>query len=80
MGVAAFQIIGVATAEAHRGQGHAGAACASLIRAMRAEGARTTIIFTQHSNLAAQRCYAKLGFLPTGEYWVTELTREPQLQ
>jgi RimJ/RimL family protein N-acetyltransferase len=78
MGVAAFQIIGVATAEPHRGNGYAGAACASLIRAMRAEGARAAVIFTRVANQPALRCYEKLGFRETGEYWVANMTCKPK--
>jgi predicted GNAT family acetyltransferase len=75
VGISAFQILGVATHAEHRGKGYAAAVCAALIRAMRKEGARQTIIFTGRGNAPALRCYGKLGFRPTGEYWVAKVAR-----
>lgn len=74
-GVAAFQILGVATHEQHRGQGYAAAVCAALSRLMAAEGIHRSVLFTDMQNTAAQRCYARLGFQPIGEYWFGNLTR-----
>jgi ribosomal protein S18 acetylase RimI-like enzyme len=75
IGISAFQILGVATDPQHRNRGYARAVCASLIRAMRAQGARQTVLFTGRGNAAAQRCYAGLGFRRTGEFWVARLRR-----
>ena len=75
IGISAFQILGVATEPEHRRRGYARAVCASLIRAMRGQGARQTVLFTGRGNAAAQRCYQGLGFRPTGEFWVAKLSR-----
>jgi RimJ/RimL family protein N-acetyltransferase len=73
IGLAAFQIIGVATPPELRNKGYARAVCASLIRTMWAAGARQCVLFTEIENLAAQACYRKLGFCAHGEYWMAKL-------
>jgi len=78
VGISAFQILAVATHQGHRNKGYARAVCAALIRAMRKKGARQTIIFTGRGNAAALRCYEKLGFQATGEYWVAKVARATQ--
>ena len=76
LGIAAFQILGVATALAHRAKGYARAVCASLMREMWREGARQGIIFAPTDNQPAQRCYKGLGFQATGDFWVAKLERQ----
>jgi RimJ/RimL family protein N-acetyltransferase len=73
LGLKAFQILGVATDPAHRGRGYARATCAELMRRLRAEGARQSVLFTGPENEPAQRCYRKLGFEITGEYCMAQL-------
>jgi GNAT superfamily N-acetyltransferase len=75
MGIAAFQILGVATDPAHRNRGYARAVCASLIRAMWSRGARRAVLFTGRDNPAALGCYRRIGFRTVGEYWVARLVR-----
>lgn len=76
LGLRACQIIGVATDAAHRGRGFARAVCAKLVRSMAADGAETTVLFTNHNNAAARRCYEGLGFRVTGKYYVAKF-KEP---
>jgi len=68
LAIEAFQILGVATSPEHRGRGYAQAACAALIRRMQAKGAKRCVLFTGRDNLAAQRCYERLGFRTTATY------------
>jgi ribosomal protein S18 acetylase RimI-like enzyme len=75
IGLEAFQILGVVTHPDFRGRGYAGAVCASLIRAMGREGARRCVLFTRPDNVAARRCYARIGFHDTGQYYVAKLKR-----
>ena len=70
IGIKAFQVIGVATAPEHRRRGYARAVCAALIRAMYERSATKCVIFTNHDNLAAIRCYEGLGFRVTDDYIV----------
>ena len=72
LGLAAFQILGVATLPEARRQGYASAVCAALMRTMHSQGAKSCVVFTGLGNLAAQRCYEQLGFRITGEYYVAE--------
>ena len=74
IGIRACQIIAVATDPAYRGRGFAQAVCAKLIRAMAKQGAEATVLFTGRENVAAQRCYAGLGFRITGGYCVAKFT------
>ncbi len=71
-GIAAFQILGVATAPDYRNNGFARAVCASLIRSMAGLGVKRTVIFTARNNAAARHCYKGLGFRETGAYYVAK--------
>jgi len=75
MGLTAFQILAVATHSDYRNKGYARAVCAALIRAMSKEGARQTIIFTGHQNIAAQQCYMRLGFETIEDFWVAQVRK-----
>jgi ribosomal protein S18 acetylase RimI-like enzyme len=68
LAIEAFQILGVATSAEHRGRGYAGAVCAALIRRMQGKGASRCVLFTGLGNLAARRCYERLGFRAAGHY------------
>lgn len=72
LGIAACQIIGVATHPNYRQRGYARAVCACLIRAMTQRGAQRTVLFTDTGNAAAKRCYGSLGFQITGKYYVAK--------
>ena len=72
LAIEAFQILGVATFPAHRGQGYARAVCAALIRQMQDKGAKRCVLFTGPENIAAQRCYERLGFRVVGEYYMAK--------
>lgn len=76
IGIASFQILGVATQPEHRNRGYARAVCAALIRKMWEAGARQSILFTRFDNAAAIASYKKLGFRIRGEYWVARLLKE----
>jgi ribosomal protein S18 acetylase RimI-like enzyme len=73
MGVSTFQILGVATDESFRGRGFAAAVCASLIREMARRGATRCVLFTDRDNLAAQRCYLRMGFHMAGHFYLAKL-------
>jgi RimJ/RimL family protein N-acetyltransferase len=67
------QVGGVYTPPGLRGRGYGRAAvCASLLDA-RAEGRRSSILFTGLHNVAAQRAYEALGYAPIGSYRLTLL-------
>ena len=72
LAIEAFQILGVATFPEHRAQGYARAVCAALIRQMQAKGAKRSVLFTGPENLAAQRCYERLGFQVVGGYYMAK--------
>jgi len=72
LAVEAFQILGVATLAEHRGRGYAAAACAALIRRMQGKGAKRCVLFTGLENVAAQRCYERLGFRIVGDYYMAK--------
>ncbi|HTL51877.1 MAG TPA: GNAT family N-acetyltransferase [Planctomycetota bacterium] len=73
VGIAACQVLGVATAPEERGKGYAGATVAALMRHMAKQGAKHTILFTRHDNRPAIRCYEKLGYKITGDYLLAKL-------
>lgn len=75
LAIEAFQILGVATFPEHRGRGYARGVCAALIRRMKEKGAKRCVLFTGPENVAAQRCYAGLGFGIVGEYWMAKFRR-----
>lgn len=75
LGIAAYQILGVATDPAHRGRGYAGATVTGLMQIMAGRGGRHTVLFTRHDNSPAIRCYQKLGFTITGDYLLAKLAR-----
>jgi uncharacterized protein len=62
------QVGGVWTPPELRGHGYARCAVAGALVAARARGVGRAILFTGTDNLAAQRCYAKLGFQAVGDY------------
>ncbi len=61
---AGFAIAPVYTPPEARCQGYAGAATAALIEQMYGRGYKFAYLFTDDSNPASNRCYAKLGFRP----------------
>jgi ribosomal protein S18 acetylase RimI-like enzyme len=76
IGIRAFQILGVVTDPAYRRRGFARAVCTALIRRLHEQGARHSVLFTDVTNLAAQRCYAEIGFAYTGNFTVAKLARQ----
>lgn len=77
-GVAAgtFQVLGVVTDPAHRGRGYAAAITARLCRDLARQGARRAVLFTNHANAVARRCYERLGFQVTGHYRVARVVQQ----
>jgi ribosomal protein S18 acetylase RimI-like enzyme len=73
MGIRTFQILGVATDESFRGRGFAAAVCASVIREMHRRGAIRCVLFTEKSNIPAQRCYLRMGFRMSGHFYLARL-------
>lgn len=73
IGLRAFQILGVVTDPAFRQRGYARAVCLALMRHMHGQGARHCVLFTDAANVAAQRCYAGIGFRITGDFIVARL-------
>jgi predicted GNAT family acetyltransferase len=57
-------ISGVYTPPALRGRGYAGSATAATVERIFAEGRRTASLYTDLSNPASNRCYARIGFEP----------------
>ena len=47
-----------------RGRGYAGSVTAAIVERIFAEGRRTACLYTDLSNPASNRCYAKIGFRP----------------
>jgi predicted GNAT family acetyltransferase len=47
-----------------RGRGYAGSVTAAIVERIFAEGRRTACLYTDLSNPASNRCYAKIGFKP----------------
>jgi predicted GNAT family acetyltransferase len=64
----AVQVGGVWTPPHLRNRGYGRAAVAASLVDARAEGARTSILFTGEGNVAAQRAYEALGFRQIGHY------------
>lgn len=52
-----------------RGRGYAASATAAVVERVYAEGRKTACLYTDLRNLAANRCYAKIGFRPVCESW-----------
>lgn len=72
MALTTFQILGVVTDPAFRNQGFAKAICSHLISFMKTQGAKKAVLFTQHDNAAAVKCYQDLGFRITDKYYVAQ--------
>lgn len=65
----AVQIGGVFTPTSHRGRGYARSAVAASLELARAErDAVRSVLFTAHTNTAAQRAYASLGYRVVGDF------------
>ncbi len=62
------QIGGVWTPRGARGRAFARAVVAGSLRAVRNEGVRRAILFTDRHNVAARRAYVAIGFEPIGDY------------
>jgi GNAT superfamily N-acetyltransferase len=58
----------VFTAPAHRGQGHAHALCASLLREARQQGAELAYLQVESDNAPARAVYRRLGFADAYPY------------
>jgi ribosomal protein S18 acetylase RimI-like enzyme len=72
MALTTFQILGVVTDPACRNQGFAKAVCSHLISFMKRQGAKKAVLFTQHDNAGAVKCYQDLGFRITDTYYVAQ--------
>jgi RimJ/RimL family protein N-acetyltransferase len=59
-----------------RARGYAGAVTAAVVDAIFAEGRHTACLYTDLSNPASNRCYAKLGFEPVCDAWVYRRARD----
>src|SRR5687768_8921965 len=79
LAIEAFQILGVATFAEHQRHGYATADCNALIRRMQAKGAKRCVLFTGPDNLAAQRCYERLGFRIVGDYYMAKFRPPPRV-
>ena len=62
---------GVATLPAYRNQGLSGICVGALCAALFAGGRQRIGLFYMPGNTAAARVYARLGFRPAGEWWLT---------
>jgi len=62
------QVGGVWTPLELRGRGFARCVVAGSLRVARDRGTRRAILFTDDTNVAAQRAYAAIGFRPIGDY------------
>lgn len=60
---------GVYTPPALRGRGYAGSVTAAVVERAFAEGRTTACLYTDLSNPASNRCYAKIGFVPLCPSW-----------
>lgn len=58
-----------------RGRGYAGSATAAVVEKAFAEGRRTTCLYTDLTNPASNRCYAKIGFKPICDSWFFQQER-----
>lgn len=79
LAIEAFQILGVATFPEHQRHGYATAVCNALTRRMKASGAKRCVLFTGPENLAAQRCYERLGFRIVGDYYMAKFRPPPRM-
>ena len=70
---ACVQVGGVWTPPALRGRGYARAAVAASLIDAQQRGATRSLLFTDRNNMAAQRCYAGLGYRPAGDYRIVRL-------
>ena len=64
---------GVATLPAYRNQGLSGICVSALCAHLFAGGRRQIGLFYMPGNTAAAHVYARLGFQPAGEWWLTRL-------
>jgi uncharacterized protein len=62
------QVGGVWTPPPLRGRGYGRAVVAGALLAARAAGARRSVLFTDHTNVAARQAYAALGFERVGDW------------
>jgi RimJ/RimL family protein N-acetyltransferase len=62
------QVGGVHTPQAHRGKGYARVVVAGSLMDARAKGVSTGILFTEITNIPAQKVYEALGFKRIGDY------------
>lgn len=70
-----FQLLAVTTLPAFQRKGYAKAVCSYLMRHLQAtQQARKAVLFTGYDNIAAQKCYAHLGFQPTKDWYLAEFT------
>jgi predicted GNAT family acetyltransferase len=58
-----------------RGRGYARAVVAGSLLAVRVEGIRRAVLFTDDDNVQAQRAYVALGFARVGDYGIVLLAR-----
>lgn len=70
------QVGGVFTCEAARGKGYALAAVAGSLLSAQGGGVRTAILFTEVTNVPAQKAYEALGFARVGDYGMVVLDPE----
>lgn len=69
IGIEAIKILQVVTTQESRQQGYATATCSYLIEHMHSLGAKKAYIFTSKENIAARKCYEKLGFKTTDNFY-----------
>jgi len=70
------QIGGVFTPPGLRSRGYGRAVVAASLLDVTDRGVRGSVLFTPHSNLAAQRSYEGLGYESAGDYMVVELSEK----
>lgn len=68
----------VYTAPQHRNRGFGGAVTSAVVDAIFAKGLQTACLFTDLSNPAAIRCYAKLGFEPVCDSRIYRRVQAPE--
>lgn len=74
------QIGGVFTPTELRSRGYGRAVVAASLLDARERGVTGSVLFTPHSNRAAQRSYEALGYESAGDYRVVELTRPHEVR
>lgn len=65
-----MSIAPVYTPPEFRGRGFGGAVTAAVVDRILADGYKTACLYTDLTNPASNRCYAKLGFEPVCDSWV----------